>query len=396
MRIALIHSFYRSDAPSGENVVVMRQADALRSAGHEVLVVARHTDDEMSARLYGLKSAVRVASGHGPDPTSELKTFGPDVTHVHNLFPNFGERWLDRWEGPLVATLHNFRPICANALLFREGATCTECVDGNPLPAIRHACYQNSRIATVPLALRNAGGLGRNRLIRRADRLIVLSERSKRVFAEAGGEEVEQKLVVVPNGIEDTSQGDRPPPQHWAFVGRLSPEKGIRELLEAWPVGEPLRVAGDGPLLEGLRALGRPGVTFDGAIASHDVDELLSAAWGLVFPSRCLETGGPPLSVAEAAMHGVPVLARAGSTGADFVDATGAGLTYSDDREVAGLLQQLRAGGSTFSRASRSAYTDHLSVDAWLKMLEDAYAQALQTHGGPTASRTPGSGGQRT
>ncbi len=127
MRIALVHSFYRSDAPSGENVVVMLQAEALRTAGHEVLLVSRHTDEEMRSRLYDVRSAVRVATGVGPDPTAQLRRFRPDVVHVHNLFPNFGERLLASWEGPLVATLHNFRPVCANALLFREGQVCTKC-----------------------------------------------------------------------------------------------------------------------------------------------------------------------------------------------------------------------------------------------------------------------------
>ena len=137
-------------------------------AGHEVLVVARQTDDEMKTQGYELKSAVRVATGRGPDPTPELKAFGPDVTHVHNLFPNFGERWLGTWAGPLVATLHNFRSLCANGLLFRDGATCTKCIKGNPLPALRYACYRGSHAATLPLALHNAGGLRRSRLVSRA------------------------------------------------------------------------------------------------------------------------------------------------------------------------------------------------------------------------------------
>ena len=52
---------------------------------------------------------------------------------MHNLFPNFGTRWLKTWSGPLVTTLHNYRYACVNALLLRDNAWCTECPDGDRL-----------------------------------------------------------------------------------------------------------------------------------------------------------------------------------------------------------------------------------------------------------------------
>jgi glycosyltransferase involved in cell wall biosynthesis len=374
MRIALVHSFYRSDTPSGENVVVIRQAEALRRAGHDVLLVSRHTDDEMKTRLHGLQSAFRVATGRGPDPSHELGLFKPDVVHVHNLFPNFGERWLESWESPIVATLHNFRPLCANALLFRDGVTCTECIKGNSLPAIGHACYRDSRVKTLPIAIHNAFGLRRNRLIQRADRLIALSERSRRVFADCGGQTVAKKLCVIPNGIEDTSSGDGPPPQHWTYVGRLSPEKGVWELVNAWPKQESLRVAGDGPGFEQIRALGNPGVELLGVISPAEVDELLRHSWGLVFPSRWME--GFPTVLAEAAMHGTPILAREGSSGADFVARTGSGLVFKDDVELIATLREFRERHGELAASSRQAFENELTCSGWVTRLEELYVSS--------------------
>lgn len=382
MRIALVHSFYRSDAPSGENVVVLRQAAAMREAGHEVLVVARNTDEEAQSRLYGLRSALAVATGHGPDPTKELQAFRPDVVHVHNLFPNFGERWLGSWRGSLVTTLHNFRPLCANALLYRDGQVCTLCPDGDRWASVKHNCYRDSKVATLPLAIHSAGGISRNRLLRRADRIIALSERSQAAYIDAGDPTITEKMVVIPNGIEDRSAPDRGTPRHWAFVGRLTPEKGIADLIEAWPETEHLRVVGDGPLADHLGGLRQGGVSFEGRLSSEQVDAVLKSSWGLVFPSRWLETGGPPLVVAEAAMHGVPVLARAGSAGADFVERTGSGLTYQDEPELASKLRSIRDRHAELVSASRLAYTAELSLGAWLSRLESAYASAIAAHGG--------------
>ena len=377
MRIALVHSFYRSDMPSGENLVVMRQAEAMREAGHQVLLVARNTDKESQKLLYSLRTAITVATRFGPDPTAELRAFGPDVVHVHNLFPNFGERWLDSWDGPVVVTLHNFRPICANGLLYRNGQVCTLCPDGDRLASLKHGCYRHSRVATLPLAIHNAGGIGRNRLLSRADRIITLSARSRAAYVDAGGHGISEKMVVLPNGIEDRSVPERAAPRHWAFVGRLTPEKGIKEVIDSWPGSERLRVVGDGPLEVELRAKKRAGVTFAGQLSPGQVDEVLRHSWGLVFPSRWVETGGPPLVVAEAAMHGIPILARAGSSGADFVERTGSGLAYQGESDLPGMLQAVRDQNDDMAARSRQAYLSELSLAAWLRRLEQVYKSAL-------------------
>lgn len=371
MRVAVVHSFYRSDAPSGENVVVIRQAKAFRDAGHEVLLVARHTDEEQKSHLYGLRSAVRVATGVGPDPTSELRAFNPDVVHVHNLFPNFGERWLDSWEGPLVATLHNFRPICANALLYRDGRVCTLCPDGDRWASLRYGCYRDSRVATLPLAIHNAGGIGRNPLLRRADRIIALSERSHTAYVDAGGPAITAKMLIIPNGIEDRSVSGRVTPRHWTFVGRLSAEKGIKEVIQSWPGSELLRVVGGGPLEAELRAMNKAGVTFEGRLRPDQVDEVLRSSWGLVFPSRWKE--GFPTVVAEASMHGIPVLARAGNSGADFVERSGSGLVYQSESDLPAMLDAVRDQYDDMCGASRQAYLTDLSLVAWLRRLEQMY-----------------------
>ena len=102
MRIAVVHSFYSSSQPSGENRVVEDQVALLRDAGHEVLLVARHTDEESERSLYAVRAAGWVATGRGGDPTAQLRAFAPDIVHVHNLFPNIGTRWMKFWEGPVL------------------------------------------------------------------------------------------------------------------------------------------------------------------------------------------------------------------------------------------------------------------------------------------------------
>ena len=139
MKIALVHSFYRS-GPSGENAVVELQAAALSRAGHEVTVVSRSTDSLMARPLYSLEAAYRVITGRGANPLKELELLGPDVVHVHNLFPNFGDRWMFAARQPIVVTQHNFRSVCAAGILWRDGSPCELCPTVGTHHAVRNGC----------------------------------------------------------------------------------------------------------------------------------------------------------------------------------------------------------------------------------------------------------------
>jgi hypothetical protein len=85
VRIAMVHSFYSSSQPSGENTVVLNEVDALRRAGHEVALFAAHTDELEGEVFYKLRSGLRVATGYGRNPLKAIKDFSPDVVHVHNI-----------------------------------------------------------------------------------------------------------------------------------------------------------------------------------------------------------------------------------------------------------------------------------------------------------------------
>jgi glycosyltransferase involved in cell wall biosynthesis len=197
IRIGLVHSFYSSRQPSGENNVVEAELRALRSAGHEVRLVAARTDDLEGERTNQVRSALRVASGAGRSPREELEDFGPDVVHVHNLFPNFGRRWVDAFDIPIVHTLHNYRPLCANGQLLRDGRICTLCPDGTRWAGVRHGCYRDSRLATLPISWANRRGPMADRLLSRADRLIVLSELQAELFRSSGTPS--ERMTIWPN-----------------------------------------------------------------------------------------------------------------------------------------------------------------------------------------------------
>lgn len=95
-----------------------------------------------------------------------------------------------------------------------------------------------------------------------------------------------------------------------AFVGRLIPEKGVAELIEAFRAaalpGAALAVAGDGPLLDDLKKGCPPNVHLLGAVPYPKAMQLLAQSQVYCLPTYYAE--GFPTTFLEAAACGCPIL----------------------------------------------------------------------------------------
>lgn len=377
MRIALVHSFYVSSSPSGENDVVLAQADALRGAGHEVAVISRSSDDLGPGLAATAGVAVRVATGRGASPIAELAAFRPDVVHVHNLFPNWGRSWVDEWDGPIVATLHNFRHSCAAGTFYRDGARCTSCLDHGSVASALHRCYRGSLAATLPLTVATRGGARANALLRRADAVIALSDRSAALHEASGVDPA--KLTVLPNFVA----GDAPRDAErsgWLYVGRLAPEKGVLELASAWPDGASLTLLGAGPLEPELRAVTGPDVRLGGLVPPDQVQPAMARARGVVFPSRWAE-GAVPVVYLQALAAGTPVIAWRGSGAADDVLEGGSGVVVDDWAQLPEALRRIEDAWHGFAAAARARFESRYTAAGWVEGIERIYGRVVTAHG---------------
>jgi glycosyltransferase involved in cell wall biosynthesis len=265
--------------------------------------------------------------------------------------------------------------MCAAGTLFRDGHVCTECLDGHRFADLLHGCYRDSRTATVPLAISNRRGATSDAVLRRADALVVLSERSRGVYESAGVDP--QRLHVVPNFAEVPAVS---PPQHvcngrWLFAGRLTPEKGLVELLRSWPAGEPLDVVGDGPQRAQADAIAPPGVRFLGALDRDTLRATMPTYLGLIFPSRWFESA-VPLTYIEALSAGVPTIATEGSCAADDVLSHSLGATVPTDPATDDLLRaldQVRAAGTRLRSLCRESFAHRFPVHRWSTSMTSIY-----------------------
>jgi glycosyltransferase involved in cell wall biosynthesis len=368
VKIAVIHSFYQSKVPSGENTAVMNQVDALRADGNEVHLISAYTDLLKNDWLYSVKAGLRISSGIGRNPLDDLDRIKPDVVHTHNLFPNFGWRWLEDWDGPLVSTLHNYRTLCASGTFFRDGKSCTLCLEKTSAQAVKHGCYRRSRIGTIPLAIQNFQPEIRSLQLSRPDKFVLLSDRSKQNFSRYLDA---RKVSVIPNFIPSTTAGISTKRENfWLYVGRLSPEKGVSELISSWPRSHILCIVGAGPLEEELKKISGQNIRFLGTKTRIEIDHLMSSAKGLVIPSLWSE--GLPTVYLEALANCTPVLTLSGNSAADDLLRSRAGVVLSDQSWSHGI-DEILADWKSFSEKSRNWFEKFYTSESWLSNIYEIY-----------------------
>lgn len=375
MKIAVVHSEYSSQSPSGENVVVAEQAAALQRRGHEIAEIRRRTDDEERKPLYSWSVAGRLLTGMSFEPRRELDRFEPDIIHLHNTFPNFGTSWLASWGQRTVATLHNFRTVCAAATLHRDGSECTDCLSRPVIPALRHGCYRSSRARTFPVAFATAPAVGSLRRVAiRSAALVVLSTEARAVMKPFASGPVH----VCPNFAPTLSPME--PARRWVYSGRLSSEKGILELIEQWPAGAFLDIYGDGPLRDTVleRIRGRAEIEWKGLVSRETWLRVLPQYLGLLVPSLWSE--GIPTVILEALSAGVPVgVSSQVGVGQELASA-GAGVRFDVGR---GGTEALRRALTVLDQPSTRKAAEELhrrrySETAWLTAMEAIYDDVLQ------------------
>jgi glycosyltransferase involved in cell wall biosynthesis len=325
--------------------------------------------------LSAARAAVAVATGIGVSPLADLTGFRPDIVHVHGTFPYLDRRWLRRVDVPIVATAHNYRMVCANGYLFRDGQVCTRCLDGHRWSGVRYGCYRDSRLATVPHAIGRARSAAHDSVLGAADRVLALSERARSVLSRAGvpADRIVLDHHFLPDDLDGGVVADSD--DSWVFVGRLSREKGIDRLVEQWPDTERLRIIGDGELRAGLTqaAAGRP-IQLLGKLPRDEVMKQVSRAFGLVFPSVWYETFG--LVYIEGLSSGVPTLAFEPNVVAAAVTQEGTG-HVGDWGRVDEALTAARAGFDGLRSHCRRVFEERYTEKLFLERRLGLYRELL-------------------
>jgi glycosyltransferase involved in cell wall biosynthesis len=333
MRLLLVHNHYQQ--PGGEDQVFLAEAELLESRGHEVDRFTVHNDlvkDVGTARL-ALETVWNQTFYRSI--RERIRKFRPDVVHVHNTLPLISPAVFHAAHAektPVVLTLHNYRLLCPNGLLLREGKICEQCVGRTVAwPGVVHACYRGSRGATAAVATMLTTHRVLGTWTSRIDTYVALTDFARRKFMAGGLPGA--NIVVKPNFLNHDPGAGEHKGDYGLFVGRLSTEKGLATLLDSWQrLTFELKIVGDGPAADLLARNNQYSISFLGRQPKERVLSLMRDAAILVFPSIAFETFG--MTIVEAFATGLPVIASRLGSAAEIVEDGRTGLHFNSGDPV--------------------------------------------------------------
>lgn len=312
MKILLCHGYYTQRG--GEDRSFEEERELLIAGGHDVVEYVRQNND-----MHALGPTQSLATtlwnrSAAADFENLVRRERPDVVHCTNIFPLISPavcHVAHRHGAAVVQALRNYRLLCANASLLRDGRPCEDCIGkALPWPAIIHRCYHDSTGHTAAVAamqvLHRAIGTWR----RKIDAFFTLTHFARQKFVDAGFPadrlHVKYNSVVPDPGVGDGSGG------YAAFAARLAPEKGVACLLAAWrnhPDLPPLKIVGAGPLSGDVAAAAAADSRIEwlGHKSEAEVHRVFGSARAVIMPSIWYETFGR--TIAEAFAGGTPVVA---------------------------------------------------------------------------------------
>lgn len=319
----------------GSEAVYFNTCDILRAHGHEVINFALQWDKNLDSPQSGY-FAQSNESRRGPlrplknlagyfynrDAARQLDRLltdeHPDIAHVHLLWGQLSPsilKVLKKHHVPVVHTAHDFRVVCPG-YLFRDGKgrICEACEGHKFRHCIARRCQRGSLPGSIIMA---AEQRFRNwfynpaRLISGFHFVSNFSRDKHLKYMPALKDVPNVQLYNMSTGIlrEPVSPAT---PHYFLYYGRLSGEKGVKTLVEAFAELPHchLKVVGTGPDEESLKALtterGLSNIEFLGYKTGDELTKIVSEAYFTIVPSECYENN--PMTVIESYSAGTPVI----------------------------------------------------------------------------------------
>lgn len=337
--ILLIHNRYLHKG--GEDTVVAQELSYLESAGYRVIPLYFHNQAAGPIALLNYPFQLFFNLSAFYKVYRLVKKHKIEIVHVHNFFYRASPAvfWAAKAAGAhTLLTLHNYRLFCLNGFMYYNNQPCTRCYDEKSFGAgIQRKCFKNSGLFSRVLAASYGLHKKLETFSKKIDRYVVINPLQEQFLLNSGipKEKIFKKSNFLLNTFDtalttpsldgalalqaSALELEAPVPfstrdNFYLYVGRLSEEKGIRDLVEAFiENGKPLKIVGDGPLASWVQeqiqasAQKKPNIEYLSAVPRESLAALYASCAALILPSRWFE--GQPMTVIEAQSHGTIVIA---------------------------------------------------------------------------------------
>jgi glycosyltransferase involved in cell wall biosynthesis len=402
---------------SGTEVYLFELMDLMRSRGHEVALFSM-ADRRGQPTAYdqhfvphiefkeqnGLFRKMRLA-GHAiyslearRRMRAMIADFRPDVAHVRNIYHHLSPSIL--WElkaqhVPVVYHLNDFKLLCPSYNLVFQGEACEACKGGAFWHELKLKCYPG-RGARLALAAEAYVHKWLGTYQKCVDRFLAPSQFVRDKFVEHGWDA--RKFEVLPH-FQKVSPGlgpNAPKDAPLLYFGRLSPEKGVDDLLRSMQLVPHLRlvVAGDGPQRGELQDLARglelANVEFVGHVRGVALDSLIARSRFTVLPTHAYETLGK--TILESYAEARPVVASDLGSRRELIQEGKTGVLYptGDVGRLAQAIQSLASNpelAEKMGRAGLQLVRERYAPEDHYQALLDLYERTVAAK---KSARNPG------
>jgi len=392
----------------GSEKVFFGEMDLLKAHGHDVVAFARNTSRDIPATyshlfpkdiktdstklsFKSLSTLFEVVYSKTSREALQklLKKINPDVAHAHNIYGRLTTSVLDSLHEkkcPVVMTLHDYKLICPSYKLMSGGRVCEDCKGGKYYHAIVNKCHKDSYIASAIYSFESWFNAFLNKYKDNVCYFIAPSQFLRNKLIEFGWSA--EQIVYIPNYI--VSQDFIPnygAKNYLLYIGRLSGEKGIGTLIQAFKTVKEenveLLIVGDGPERESLVEIAKADnrIQFTGYLSGEKLAEVTQNAKAVVVPSEWYENA--PISILEAFAYGKPVIgARIGGI-PEMIDEGKNGLLYESGNvdELAEKINELLGSSNEYlvdlGKAARKKVEENYNPEMHFEKLINVYQKAI-------------------
>ncbi len=264
-----------------------------------------------------------------------ITDFSPDLAHIRGIYHHLSPSIL--WElksrgVPVLYHLNDFKILCPTYNMVADGKACDACRGGAFYHVVTKGCYAGARASAAVLAVEGYLHKWLDTYQKCVDLFLAPSEFVRSELIDHGLPA--DRIAVLPHFQDLPAENQLSNDEGYLlYFGRLSPEKGVDDLLHAMVRQPhiPVIIAGDGPERARLEALSQKlnlsRVLFPGHVVGEKLKTLIAGCSFSLFPSHAYETLGK--SILESYAYARPVIASDLGSRRELVEHGVTGLLYS-------------------------------------------------------------------
>lgn len=317
--------------------------------------------------------------------TKALEEFKPDIVHINNFQRQLSASIVDAIKEkniPIVMTAHDLNPICPASIMLYKGQICDDCVKNGYMSCIKKSCIKDSKAKSL-IGVLEYKFYQAKKVWNKIDLMISPSNFNRNMLVSNGA--ICKKNITLPNFVNDISNDNIQFGDYAFYLGRLSVEKGIMNIIKSVKDidNAKLMIAGDGPERENIEKYIKENnlenrITLLGYLNPQEIQAHLSKCKFVIFSSICYENC--PYSILETmAAEKATIASDVGGVSELVIDGKNGFLYPFDDidklKEKIALLYSNDDLAKELGKNARKTFEENYTSEVYYKKLMEQYSQ---------------------